>query len=416
MSACPTNRLLAGGVVLLFALLPLPAPGQTGTDSKPTIPITGKADPKFARVDDLMTLMVTKFELPGAVLAVARDGKLVYSRGFGYADRENKQAMKADTLLRISSISKPFTAAAIMQLIDRDKLNLDDKIMDVLALKVPPRKFDARWKKITIRHLLEHRAGWDHHKSLDPLFYSPLIVKEMGGRAPASAALTIGFMLRRPLDFEPGEKFVYSNFGYCLLGRVIEKLGKQNYEAYVKAQVLKPLGITRMRLGKSLFAQRAPGEARYYSNKKMQAVMGPQLGRQVPTPYGGFCLETMDSAMGWIASAPDLVRFATALGEPKKCKVLKPETVASLFDRPASDQDKAVYYAKGWIVRPFGGGKRSSWHDSSLAGVSGMLVNRPDRVTFAVMFNTNEKAGDSEPAGTIEVPLHAALDAAFAKK
>src|SRR5437016_124361 len=158
MSVCSTHRLLVVGGFLLLALSVLPAGAQTGTDKTgsdktPPLPITGKSDPKLAKLDELMTAMVTRYKLPGAVLAVAQDGKLVYSRGFGYADRENKQVMKADALFRISSISKPFTAAAIMRLIDKGKLSLDDKVMEVLGLRPPPRKFDQRWKKITIRHL-----------------------------------------------------------------------------------------------------------------------------------------------------------------------------------------------------------------------------------------------------------------------
>jgi N-acyl-D-amino-acid deacylase len=415
MSACSPRLLLVGGVALLFAL---PAAGQDDNARKPEVPITGKADPKFAKVDDLMVLMVTKFKLPGAVLAVARDGKLLYARGFGYADVDKKEEMKADALFRISSISKPFTAVAIMQLIDRGKLKLDDKVMTVLGLKPPPPrfKFDERWKKITIRHLLEHRAGWDSNRSRDPLFYSPLVVRDMGARFhPATPALTIQWMLRQPLDFDPGEKFVYSNFGYCLLGRVIEKLTKKKYEEHVKKEVLAPLGITRMRQGRSLLAYRAKGEVRYHSDKKMGAILGPELGRPAPIPYGGFCLETMDSASGWLASASDLVRFACAFEEPKKCKLLEPATAESLFERPAGE-DKPAYYAKGWLVRPFEGGKRTYWHDASLEGLSAMLTRRADGITFAVLFNSNQKCEDNEPAPRIELPLHLHLNAVFAKK
>jgi N-acyl-D-amino-acid deacylase len=416
MSAClPRCLLLAGGVVLCLVL---PAAGQTDNDKKPEIPISGKADPTFAKVDDLMVLMVTKFKLPGAVLAVARDGKLLYARGFGYADVDKKEEMKADALFRISSISKTFTAVAIMQLVERGKLKLDDKVMTVLGLQPPLRvfKFDERWKKITIRNLLEHRAGWDSNKSRDPLFWSPLVVRDLGGRFhPATPAMTIGWMLRQPLDFDPGEKFVYSNFGYLLLGRVIEKVSKKKYGEYVKKEILEPLGLTRMRLGRSLLAYRAPGEVRYHSSNTMGAVLGPQFGKEVPIPYGGFPLETMDSASGWLASASDLVRYACAFEDPKKCKVLAPATALSLFERPDGEK-KPVYYAKGWLVRPFEGGKRTYWHDASLEGVSAMVMRRADGITFAVLFNSNQKCEKQDPSARIELPLHVHLNAVFEKK
>jgi N-acyl-D-amino-acid deacylase len=421
MSAFSTLRLLAAGGALLLSALALPAqtsPSKSDStidsDKKAPLPMTGKSDAKFAKLDQLMTEMLTRFRIPGGVLAVAKDGKLVYSRGFGYAEVEKKEEMKQDALFRISSMSKPFTAVAVMQLVEQGKLKLDDPIMDVLALKPPPGKFDERWKKITIRHLLEHRGGWDSHRSRDPMFFSPLIVRTMGARRhPATPALTIAYMLRQPLDFEPGEKFVYSNFGYCLLGRVIERLTKQKYETHVKEKVLKPLGITRMRQGRSLYNQRAPGEVRYYCNTKGVAVLGPQLGRQVPFPYGGFSLETMDSEGGWLASAEDLVRYMLAFTEAKKCKVLKPKTVEGLFERPLSEE-KPVYYAKGWLVQEREG-KKNFWHDGSIFGVSGLMVHRADGITFAVLFNT-EKAGDNDPAAVIELPLNVNLNLSFGIK
>src|SRR5262249_60900096 len=155
-----------------------------------------------------------------------KDSKVVYDRGFGYADRDAKAEMKHTAIMRISSISKPFTAVAIMQFVEKGKLKLGDKIVDVLKLKPTGTKPDERWKKITICHLLEHRGGWDHssQKKTDPTFASLTVVKELGIRHPAMPPAIMQYVLRRPLDFDPGEKFLYCNFGYLLLGRVIEKL------------------------------------------------------------------------------------------------------------------------------------------------------------------------------------------------
>ncbi len=409
--------LFVGGALLLFGLAgPARADStKSDTDRKSTVPVTGTSSAKYARFDELMTATLDRYKLPGGVLAVARDGKLVYARGFGYSDLDKKAVMKPDALFRISSMSKPFTAVAVMKLVEEDKLKLDDKVMDVLALKPTTRKFDERWRKVTIRHLLEHRGGWDKNRSFDPMFYSPLIVKTLGGRHPATPEQTVRFMLRRPLDFEPGEKYVYSNFGYCLLGRVIEKVSKQKYEAFVKAKVLEPLGLERMRQGRTLLALRAPGEVRYYSTARGQAVLGPQFARQVPFAYGGFCLEQMDSESGWLGSASDLVHFACAFVDPKKCKVLKPATVESLFERPEGEKGKPTYYGKGWFVQPWEKGTRSFWHDGALAGVSGLVVHRADGITFAVLFNT-DRAGDHDPAAIMEQALREPLKQVFGAK
>ncbi|MFO0927790.1 MAG: serine hydrolase domain-containing protein [Gemmataceae bacterium] len=343
-------------VALLVATVLTHVPSQADEATKSALPINGKADPKFARFDEAMTTLLEKHKLPGATLAVAKDGVRVYSRGYGYADREAKQPMRPDTLLRISSIAKPITAVAVLQLIERGKLRLDDKVMDVLKLRAPAKGFDPRWKKVTIRHLLEHRGGWDSEKSNDPMFISPLIVREMGGNHPAMPWTIIRYMLKQEFDFEPGERFAYANFGYCLLGRVIEKVTGKFYEPAVKENVLAPLGIKRMRLGKTLYPDRAKDEGRYYSATKSVAVMGPFVGRQVAAPYGGFCLEAMDAHGGWIASAEELCDFACGVTNPDRCKILKPESVRR-YSSGQRAKRRAVYYGKGWVVRPFGSDK-----------------------------------------------------------
>jgi N-acyl-D-amino-acid deacylase len=406
-------RIVASAVLVFFLVN---ARGDEPA-ARSKVPQSGETDASFARFDELMTEFIEKSGYPGASLAVARDAKVVYARGFGLADRDAKLALKPDALFRISSISKPITATAILQLVERGKLSLDSKVIDVLALRPPPRGFDERWKKITIRHLLEHRAGWDSKKSEDPMFLSPLIVREIGGPHPAMPNTIITYMLRRPLDFEPGEKFVYSNFGYCLLGRVIERVSKQTYEGYVKKNVLAPLGIKNMRLGRSLYLHRAPGEVKYHGNRHVPAVLGPLMGKPTPAAYGGFCLEAMDSHAGWLASASDLLRFTLAFEDPKRCKILKKETVEEMFARPSSeDEKKPFWYAKGWLVRPMPRGERIYWHDGAFEGSAGMVVRRPDRIAFAILLNCREKLNDKEPIEILDAPLHATASVIFTKK
>jgi len=384
------------------------------------LPVTGNAVPGLASFDDLMTDFIRKYHLPGGALAVARDGRIVYARGFGYADRDKKEPVEPDALFRIASVTKPLTAVAVLQLVERGKLSLDDKVLDVLELKAPrgPKaKFDDRWKKVTILHLLQHRGGWDREKSFDPMFRSPAICEELKVGPPADPDAIIRYVLRRPLDFEPGERFAYSNFGYCLLGRVIEKVSESGYEDYVKKEVLAPPGVRRMRLGKTLPAGRAPGEVKYYAPGEGAAVMGPRLGTPVPWPYGGWCLESLDSHGGWIASAEDLVRFAAVFDDPDRCKILGAKSIKTMFARPpgAAGKDKdgkpaASYYGCGWSVRPVGGGKANTWHNGSLDGTSTLLVRRWDGLTWAVLFNSRQAKG-GEPARLIDPLVHEAADA-----
>ena len=407
--------LLGGALLLTWAVAAPPADARADDDD---LPVTGKADPNLAPFDRLMTDFVKGRHLPGASLAVAKDGKIVYARGFGYADVDKKEPVQPDSLFRIASVSKPFTAAAVLQVVERGKLSLDDKVFDVLELKAPEKgKFDKRWKDVTILELLQHTGGWDRGKSFDPMFRSPAICKELDVPPPADQEAIIRYMMGRPLDFDPGTRYAYSNFGYCLLGRVIEKASGMGYEDYVKKEVLKPLGIERMRQGRTLLKERAEDEVRYYADGQGTAIMGPRIGKASPWPYGCWCLEAMDSHGAWIASAEDLVRFGAAFNNTKKCKILSEKSIETMFARPpgAAGEDKkgkpaAAFYGCGWDVRPVDGDKANTWHNGSLDGTSTLLVRRYDNLTWAVLFNSRQGKG-GEPAGLIDGPLHAAADA-----
>ena len=107
--------------------------------------------------------LMRKYAIPGGAVAVVRDGKLFYARGFGYADVENKTPVQPDALFRIASVSKPITSAAIMKLVEEGKLTLDDRVAPFIAhlTPAPGATVDPRWEQITIRHLLNHTGGWD---------------------------------------------------------------------------------------------------------------------------------------------------------------------------------------------------------------------------------------------------------------
>jgi CubicO group peptidase (beta-lactamase class C family) len=409
------------GCALLLMLTARAEPPKVKPDGD--LPISGKANPNLASFDRVMEKVVRAHHVPGAALAVARNGRLVYARGYGYADLDKKEPVAPNALFRIASVTKPFTAAAVLQLVERGKLHLNDKVFHVLELKAPTSddpnvKFDQRWKNVTILDLLQHRGGWDSDKSFDPVFRSPAICKEMKVTPPTDQEAIIHYMLRRPLDFDPGERYVYSNFGYCLLGRVIEKVSESGYEGYVKKKILAPLGIERMRLGRTLPDERGRGEVKYYADGEGVAVMGPHLGKPVPWPYGAWCIESMDSHGGWIASAEDLVRFAAAFNRPKQCKILDAKSIQTMFARPpgAAGENKKgkpadSWYGCGWSVRPVGDGKENTWHNGALDGTSTLLVRRSDGLTWAALFNSREAVKGQEPADAIDGLLHEAADA-----
>jgi len=306
--------------------------------------------------DVLMEEFVAEHRVPAAALAISRDGRLVYARSFGAAEAAAFPA---------ASVSKPITAAAVLQLAERGRLDLHAGAWQLLGLAEPA---DPRWKQITVLHLLQHTGGWDRDQGFDPMFRSP---------AGDDRQAIILDMLRRPLDFAPGSRDAYSNFGYCLLGRIIERASRMAYGDYVEAEVLAPLGIRRMRL-----------DAR----------------------------AVLDSHSGWHASAPELVRFAAAFDDRNACPILGADSVERMFARPdgragrhADGRPLAVYYGCGWLVRPIGRlGQAHSWHDGALGGNTALLVRGYDRTNWAVLFDARTDATGKLLSTAIDAQLHKA--------
>jgi CubicO group peptidase (beta-lactamase class C family) len=383
---------------------------------------TGQTYPGLASFDRLMTRFVAERRVPGAALAVSRNGRLVYARGFGYADLETRQPVQPTSLFRIASVSKPLTSVAILQLVEQGRLKLSDKMVDVLELSPAGPEPDERLREITILELLQHRGGWDRDKSFDPMFRPLRIARKMGVPPPAGHRAIISYMMGFPLDFDPGTRSAYSNFGYCVLGQVVEKVSGEPYESYARKHVLAPLGIHDMRIGHTLPDERAPGEVHYYANRQGLAngVIGPTIGNKVPWPYGGWYLEAMEAHGGWIASAVDLVRFAVAFDHPQHSKLLNAQSIHTMFARPPGaagfegGEPKKRYYACGWNVLVVGPGKVNTWHTGLLDGTSTILVRRFDGLSWAVLFNSDadpEAQGGDSLAGRIDGQVHEAADA-----
>ncbi len=374
----------------------------------------------FQSFDDEVAKFMKPRNIPGASLAVAKNGKLVYARGYGLGDVEKNERVTPQSVFRIASISKPITGVAVLKLVQEGKVELNDLAIEWLErfFKETLSPVDKRWKQITIRQLLQHTGGWDRDASFDPMFRSVAIARELRVQQPADAVAVIRYMLKKPLQFDPGQKYAYSNFGYCILGRIIEIASGRSYEKFVMDNVLQPLGIKRTRLGQTRIQGRAEDEVRYYmaGNDKGRSVFELNQ-RMVPWPYGAFNLEAMDAHGGWISSAVDLVRFASALEPVTDNKLLPKELSQELYAPPAApvsrDKNgklKDYYYGCGWLVRPVGRGRANYWHGGSLPGTRTLLVRRHDGLCWAILFNMRDgKKG--LPDGAIDPALHRAANA-----
>ncbi|MFL5488681.1 MAG: serine hydrolase domain-containing protein [Gemmatimonadaceae bacterium] len=343
-----------------------------------------------------MRNMMRTYGIPGGAVALVRDGKLFYARGFGYADLENKTPVEPDALFRIASVSKPITSAAIMTLVQEGKLKLDDRVAPFIAYLTPApgATVDPRWEQITIRHLLNHTAGWDRDKpngGFDPIDRPAIAAAAVNAPAPASSETLIRYMKGMPLDFNPGEAHVYSNFGYIILGRVIERVSGMPYEQYVRARVLQPVGANRTQQGKSRMSGALPEEVKYYMpgaslNFPMVQSVFPG-GGIVPLNYGGYHLEAGDASGAWVSSTIDLLRFVNGVdGRPNPPDILSPEIVSEMTGSGATSCNGSCYYAAGWVVRPVGSGA-TWWHGGDLPGTKSMLVRSYYNISWVALFN-----------------------------
>lgn len=280
------------GVAMMLAA---PPPGA--------VPKTGNARPEFQSLDGAIVEHMSLVQARAATVAVSRRGEIIHSRGFGWRDQGKRQACPPEALMRMASISKPVTAAAIREVVAKGQLTLDTPVFNLLAIKpAKGSKTDPELSQITVGNLLEHKGGWDRAASFDPMFAVPRIKKELGLTRAPNPSDVVRFMLTQPLDFAPGKKVAYSNFGYCVLGRVLEKTHGKPYFAAVQDIVLKPHSIADFRLGVDQASRRDPREVEY------------------PASAGSFSIDVMDAHGGLVASAPALCAFMQHYvlnGEPR---------------------------------------------------------------------------------------------------
>lgn len=409
----PQTLMLVG--LLLTAALRAGEPGAV--DATATGP-----DPRLASCHEVLSDFFLRHEVPGAAVAITEQGRLVYAQGFGFADVEQRRRATPESLFRIASVSKPITAVAVLQLAERGRLSLEDRVFEIL--KYEPfleggATFDERQRQVTIRHLLQHRGGWDRQQSIDPMFQSVRFAQLLHVPPPAAPRDIIRVMLGRRLDFDPGGRYAYSNYGYCLLGRVIEVVSGTSYEQYVRDQVLAPLGIGSMRLGKTRLQDRGdPNEVKYYDRGLGPSVFAADLGQSVPRPYGAFCLEAMDAHGGWLASVVDLARFATAFDDPGRCPILSHTSIERMLARPAGqagydpdDSPESFYYSLGWMNRILPDQRRiNRWHNGSLPGTTAILIRRHDGHNMVALLNTRLSPRTDDLKRDLDRVLHQAAD------
>jgi CubicO group peptidase (beta-lactamase class C family) len=393
-------RRLTALVATVLGVVTLPASGQTRPAE---LPLSGHVGPGLDGLDRAVLRVMEAHDIPGASLAVAKDGALVLARGYGWADRSARVPVGPMTLFALASVSKSLTAVTIMKLVDDGRLDLDARAFDFLddLHPLPGERADHRLKLITIRQLLIHAGGWDRRRSGDPISFSDRVAERLGVALPVSPRQLTRFMLGRPLDFEPGTKSQYSNFGYIVLGLVIEKVTGRPYEEAVRSITLRPMKLDRVVLNHKRGMGYRPGEAHRY---------GP---RGAEDREGGHLPITMASG-GWLAAPPDMVHFLAALDGKRGRAFLSDRMMSAMTALPAppiGPRPNGTHPGLGWDhvrLTPLGA---SYQKNGGLLGVHAFLKHNADGTDWS--FCCNGGSGDMEGAGGVLPEAVKALEGAM---
>lgn len=321
----------------------------------------------------------------GLSFAITYNDSLVHTAAFGMADTATAEPLTIYHRFRVASVSKLFTAVAIMKMAEEGKIGLQQSVFGPGGI-LPADSVhlgDPRIKEITVQHLLTHSAGWSRRSFGDPMFMNQTIAAAMRQPLPVSFDAVMQFVLEHRLPFAPGTMYDYSNFGYCLLGRVIEQVSGLTYEACVQQQVLQPCGIRRAQIGGSFSEDRLPREVVYYDlwpGNERTAFDGS--GKTVPAPYGGTDLTLLGAAGGWVATPSDLLKLAVHInGNPAVPDILSENSIESMVK---SYEPGGVPI--GWRAT---NGSGTWWRTGTLAGTAALVVRQNRKICWAVLINTS---------------------------
>ena len=320
--------------------------------------------------EKLLREYMQEFSVPGLQLAYVRGASVLYSGGLGEANRAEHQPVTTKSLFRIASNSKAFTSAAIFRLVESGKLTLQDRVFapDGILKQYSELGPHREWiHAITVHQLLTHTCGGWSNESNDPMFEVP---------GKDHDQLIRWTLETHPLQNPPGEKYAYSNFGYCVLGRVIEQVSGERYPEFVRREVLRTARINDMRIGTH---NTAPDEVHYYG----QAGENPE----------GFPIARMDSHGGWIATAMDMAMLLACLFSPAddegSTPILTPASLKIMTTGSAANPG----YACGLCVNKVG----NAWHAGRLPGTMSLMVHTHSKMSWAVVLNTSSPKPDAGP-------------------
>jgi CubicO group peptidase (beta-lactamase class C family) len=320
----------------------------------------GFSNNDLSAIDAVVNKRLTDFNVPGISIAIAYEGRLVFAKGYGLAKEAPQVPMTSKAVFRLASVSKPITSVGCMRLVEQGKLDLASKVFGPGSIlgddfKTPGQPYKQWVTDITVDNLLHHTAGGWGNAANDPMF------QQYGLDAYQLITWTLQNIA---LQNAPGTAYAYSNFGFCILGRIIEKLTGLNYEEFIKDEVLID-GAFNMNIGGDTLADALPNEVQYYDPGN---------------PYA-YPVRRMDSHGGWVSSAIDIVRFGVRNDVfTSKSDLLTPTTFNTMMTGSTANPG----YACGWARNSV----PNYWHGGSLPGTSTVLVRTNSKFVWAALANS----------------------------
>lgn len=284
-------------------------------DSDPTPP-TVVTQVDIPVIDGKIEAFLATYKIPGASLAISKNGKLVYKKAYGKADVEGNVDMTTNHRMRVASVSKTFTGVAIMRLVQAGKLSLDDKVFgpgSILGTDFGTKAYSARILNVTVKNLLQMTTGgWVLSNDRDAIDSNPAMNNKVFFDWMMDNAL---------LKHDPGTRYWYINTNYFVAARVVEKVSGKSFYQFMKDDFLTPLGISSAVFGKSAMTNLQPNETKYYGQGGLK---GFEYNLNI---------ERRDGDGGLVISAPDLLKFVLAIdGNPSRPDILDASTFQKFIE------------------------------------------------------------------------------------
>jgi CubicO group peptidase (beta-lactamase class C family) len=311
-------------------------------------------------VDSVANAAVAGRRTAGVSVAIVKNGRTVLAKGYGFADLENDVPATAETVYRIGSVTKQFTSAAIMRLVEQGKVSLDDTLQKFLP------SFPTQGNRVTVRHLLNHTSGIKSYTSLGPKWGRVM-------RLDLVPDSLVALFANEPFDFKPGDQWLYNNSGYFLLGMIIEKVSGKTYGQYLKDELFTPLGLKS-----TIYCDQAPlikHRAQGYALRPDSTFINAEpLSMTQPYAAGSLC-----------STVTDLAAWTLALSSGK---VVSPASYKAMATPGTLNDGKPLSYGFGLGVGTLGGHRQVS-HNGGINGFISELHHYPDdSLVTVVLTNT----------------------------